>query len=136
MAWRLRRDPNFTVLIISAKRDLAKRNASFIRSLISDSILTEDLPPKNDELWQKQTFTVKRTMIGLEPSVQVTSLESDYVGKHAQLVIIDDGETADTTRTHQSREWLKQKMRDELLPGRVLPDLHRGRGGNPDIHVA
>ena len=111
VVWRLLCDPNYTCIIISAKRNLALRNSQMIRSIIETNPLTRHL--KSDyETWQVQQFSVDRDYIQLNPSVTVTSLQSSFTGMHATEILADDIEVSTNVQTEDAREFIKDRVQE------------------------
>lgn len=109
VCWKLLTDPNWTCLLISAKRNLALRNSQFIRHMIESHPLLQHL--KSDLYqWKTESFTVDRPIMQLNPSVTVSSLGASYTGMHASCVIADDVETSDNTISQEGRERIKERV--------------------------
>ena len=109
ICWKLLVDPNFTILLISAKRNLALRNSLFIRNLIESHPMLEHL--KSDLYqWKAETFTVERPIMQLNPSVTVSSLGASFTGFHASMVIGDDIETSDNVISVGQRDRNKERV--------------------------
>lgn len=109
VVWRLLMNPNFTCIVISAKRNVALRNSLMIRSIIESNPLTSHLKKELNQ-WQVQNFTVERDIISLNPSVAVTSLVASYTGLHADLIIGDDLEVSDNSITKDARDRIKERV--------------------------
>tara|TARA_R100001443_G_scaffold3740_2_gene11586 strand:- start:4666 stop:6093 length:1428 start_codon:yes stop_codon:yes gene_type:complete len=108
VAWKLLTDPNYTCIIVSAKKNLAMRNSMMIRSIIESNPLTQHL--KSDLYsWQASQFTVERDSIQLNPSVTVTSMVSSFTGMHADEIIGDDIEVATNVLTQDARNMIKDR---------------------------
>ena len=109
ICWKLLTDPNWTCLLISAKRNLALRNSLFIRNLIETHPMLQHM--KSDLYqWKAETFTVERPVMQLNPSVTVSSLGASFTGFHASTTIADDIETSDNCLTADQREKNKQRI--------------------------
>jgi len=109
VSWKLLTDPNYTCIIVSAKKQLAMRNSMMIRSIIESNPLTQHL--KSDlYTWQATEFTVERDSIQLNPSVTVTSLTSAMTGKHAEEIIGDDIEISTNVNTLDARDFIKDRV--------------------------
>jgi hypothetical protein len=109
VAWKLLTDPNYTCIIVSAKKNLAMRNSMMIRSIIETNPLTKHL--KNDLYsWQASQFTVERDSIQLNPSVTVTSMVSSFTGMHCDEIIGDDIEVATNVLTLDARNFIKERV--------------------------
>ncbi len=109
VCWNLLQNPNWTCLLISAKRNLALRNSLFIRSMIEHHPLLQHL--KSDlYTWKSETFTVDRDIMQLNPSVTVASLGSSFTGYHSDMIIADDIETSDNCISPHQREKIKERV--------------------------
>ena len=109
VCWNLLQNPNWTCLLISAKRNLALRNSLFIRSMIENHPLLQHL--KSDlYTWKSETFTVDREIMQLNPSVTVSSLGASFTGFHADCVIADDIETSDNCINENQRQKIKERV--------------------------
>lgn len=109
ICWKLYCDPNWTCLLISAKRNLALRNSQYIRNMIETHPMLRHL--KTDlYTWKAETFTVERPIMQLNPSVTVSSLGASFTGYHASTVIGDDIETSDNVISADMRERNKERV--------------------------
>ena len=119
VCWKLYTDPNWTCLLISAKRNLALRNSMFIRNTIENHPLLQHL--KSDlYTWKSETFTVERPIMQLNPSVTVSSLGASYTGLHASMVIGDDVETSDNVLSADQRAKTKERVAEF---GKLAPKI-------------
>jgi len=105
VVWQLLRDEDKTIMIMSAKRDLASRNVRFIKKIIETNPLTSKL--RGTGAWRDTLFFVDRERTQLNPSVTCSSAESDFIGQHSNLLIIDDIETDKNSITERQREELR-----------------------------
>lgn len=108
VVWRLLRDPKLTIMIISAKTDLAENITSNIKHVIESNPLCDHM--KGNGKWTETKFFIAGVTDYLHPSVTCTSVESDYVGKHAKLIIIDDLETDENSASKKKREFLRDTI--------------------------
>tara|TARA_R100001463_G_scaffold120727_3_gene176850 strand:- start:193 stop:1662 length:1470 start_codon:yes stop_codon:yes gene_type:complete len=109
ICWKLLNNPNWTCLLISAKRNLALRNSQYIRNMIETHPLLQHL--KSDLYqWKAETFTVERDFMQLNPSVAVASLGSSFTGFHSDCVLGDDIETSDNVISEDMRERNKERV--------------------------
>ena len=109
VCWNLLKNPNWTCLLISAKRNLALRNSLFIRSMIENHPLLQHL--KSDlYTWKSETFTVDRDIMQLNPSVTVSSLGASFTGYHSDMIIADDIETSDNCINENQRQKIKERV--------------------------
>ena len=108
VVWRLLKNENTTIIIMSAKRELAERNARFIKKVIESNPLTAKL--RGDGKWTDTLFFVDRTRNQLNPSVACSSVESDFIGQHCDLMVIDDLETDKNSVTERQRNDLRSAI--------------------------
>ncbi|MDC1214276.1 phage terminase large subunit [Rhodospirillales bacterium] len=108
VVWRLLKDENTTIMIMSAKRDLAERNSRFIKKVIETNPLTAKL--RGVGKWTDTLFFIDRQRNQLNPSVTCSSVESDFVGQHCDLMIIDDLETDKNSVTERQRNDLRSAI--------------------------
>lgn len=109
VVWRLLRDPNFEVLIVSAAGKGPVKIAKSIRDLIHKHPFTQHLINSADKAQSK--FTVTRTSSSLNPSVAVTSITAKATtGQHADMVIADDVEVPNNVRSEESRLFLRDRI--------------------------
>jgi hypothetical protein len=104
VVWLLLQNENASIMIMSAKRNLAERNSRFIKKIIETNPLTAKL--RGDGKWTDTLFFVNRQRNQLNPSVTCSSVESDFIGQHCDFMIIDDLET--------DKNSVSEKQRDDL----------------------
>jgi phage terminase large subunit-like protein len=111
VCWRLFLDPEFTVLIISADRDLAGKTAKFIKDVIEAFWLTKHLVPKNKERWRNEYFVVERPKgRSKDPSVLSTSVGSQITGSRAKCILADDIEVPTNSNSQAALDQLWKEM--------------------------
>jgi hypothetical protein len=124
VAFRLLKNCNATFIIASSGRDLAQRNAKFIRNVLETHPWTAHLVPQSrDDSWKAFSFTVNRTANVLEESVQSLSVDGRITGKHCGgpdplgkathgELILDDVETSEHGRSAKEREDLHERIQE------------------------
>jgi hypothetical protein len=124
VAFRLLKNANATFIIASSGRDLAQRNAKFIRNILETHPWTAHLVPQSrDDSWKAFSFTVNRTSNVLEESVQSLSVDGRITGKHCGgpdplgkasqgELILDDVETSEHGRSAKEREDLQERIQE------------------------
>ena len=108
VVYTLLKNPNSTIMIMSAKRELAERNARFIKKVIESNPLTAKL--RGNGKWTDTLFFIDRQRNQLNPSVTCSSVESDFIGQHSDLMIVDDLETDKNSVTERQREELRSAL--------------------------
>ena len=120
VVWRLLNDPNWTCIVISAAENLAIRNANFMRSIIEQFPPTQHLKPADPDHWKKYSFSVNRDVDLLEPSVNVSGVTSGSTGRHASMLLLDDVEILENSKTELKREEVWEKVQSFMS----LADYH------------
>ncbi|HEY0623184.1 phage terminase large subunit [Sphingomonas sp.] len=112
VVWRLWKNPDLKVAIVSANESLAVEIAGFIKQLIDH--------PAGDDLWadlrsrpgQRQStlaFDVGLAKPDKSPSVKAMSIVGQLTGSRADLTISDDVEVPKNSETETMREKLSAK---------------------------
>lgn len=119
-AWRLCRDPDLRILVLSAESSLSERMVRNIRKIIEKHPLTRNLIPKKADQWANDCFTVRRGRELKEPSVRAAGLFSNITGSRADIIICDDVEVPNTCDTADKRRILRERLSENeyiLVPG-------------------
>jgi hypothetical protein len=115
VVWRLWKNPDLKVAIVSANETLAVEIAGFIKQIIDH--------PAGDDLWaelrsrpnQRQStlaFDVGAAKPDKSPSVKAMSIVGQLTGSRADLTISDDVEVPKNSETETMREKLEAKTRE------------------------
>ena len=122
--WRLLRDPNLRVLIVSRTEGQASRAVREIRGHLERNILLQDLFGRfvGTGSWTDTSLVLaQRTAVQKEPSVIAMGLEGQIAGGHWELIIVDDPFDEDSSRTELMRdrayEWLFTTLAPTMMPG-------------------
>lgn len=116
--WEIGRNPNLRIAIVSATIGLAKKIIKSIKTYIERSTEYRRVFPgvvadksATTGLWKDNAFHVKRDTISKDPTVQAIGFEGAFLGARADLIIIDDYLTPETTFSQHMRDkthrWLK-----------------------------
>jgi hypothetical protein len=121
ISWRLLRDNNYTVLVVSASQEYAVEVGRWIREIIGSLPFTQHLIPSKLELDNAKQFTVPgRTIKNKVPSVKMGSIIGGITGSRAFEILADDVETSNNSETQLKRDNLKSKIKELesiLMPG-------------------
>ena len=120
--WRLLRDPDEKILIVSAAAPKAIEISSFVRSLFNRVPLLRHLTP--DKAYgcrdSVQSFDVRGCETSIAPSVAVLGIGGQLTGRRATFILSDDVEVPANSATELQREQLLQKVQEyESL---LIPD--------------
>jgi len=103
VVWRLLRNPNERVLIVSQTGTHAEAIAIFTRRLIGLLPITEHLVPRVDQRDSTLAFEVNGCEVAVQPSVKALGIEGQMQGNRATLLISDDVEGQKNSATEQMR---------------------------------
>lgn len=106
VVWRLLRNPNERVMIVSQTGTHAEQIAIFTRRLIGLLPVTEHLVPRTEQRDSTLAFEVNGCEIAVQPSVKATGITGQLQGNRATLLISDDVEGQQNSATEQLREKL------------------------------
>ena len=110
VCWRLLRNPNEKVLIISQTGKHSENIAIFIRKLINFMPLVKHLKPRSDQRGSIHSFDVNGCEVTVQPSVKSLGITSQLQGNRATLLIADDVEGQQNSGTEVRREQLLQAV--------------------------
>ena len=120
--WRLMRNPEEKVLIVSASMSRAEAMSAWLLKTIGDvPWLRQMLPNSHDGRYSRIAFDVGTCQyIEQSPSVRAAGVTGQITGSRASLILCDDVETTQTALTQTQREKLRNvlsEMEVILKPG-------------------
>tara|TARA_B110000908_G_scaffold169097_2_gene225438 strand:- start:78 stop:1772 length:1695 start_codon:yes stop_codon:yes gene_type:complete len=110
VAWRLLRNPNEKILIISQSGAHSDNIAIFIRKLIDTMAILEHLIPRSDQRSSVISFDVNGCEVSVQPSVKALGITSQLQGNRASLLISDDVEGQNNSATEKRRQDLLNQV--------------------------
>lgn len=119
-AWLLYRDANLRILVLAADLDLAKKMVRNVKRIIERHPLMASLVPDRLIDWGSERFTVARSAVLRDPSVQAVGIGGNITGSRADMVICDDVEVPKNSDTAHKRMELRDKLTEisyVLSPG-------------------
>ena len=111
-AWRLLRDPNEKILIVSASGPHAVAISTFLHKLIAEVPLLSHLKPRGDQRNSVMAFDVDGCLATVQPSVKCLGINSQLQGNRASLLIADDIETSINCATETMRAKILQQINE------------------------
>lgn len=119
--WRLLRNPEEKILVVSGSGAKAQEIATFIRRLFEDVPILRPLRPTKEQRDSIIAFDIKGCKVAIAPSVSCLGITSQITGKRASLVIADDVEIPSNSMTEVMREKLINRTQEfEAL---LIPDM-------------
>ena len=124
--WKLFKNPNEKILVLSATGTRAKEFTTFVQRLILDIPLLNHLVPPPYARWSSISFDVAGSKASHAPSVKATGVFSQITGSRASEIILDDVETIDNVETELMRAKLLNvlgEMENIIVPEGVITFL-------------
>jgi len=124
-SWFLLKDPNSTIMVVSATGNKATEFISMTRKILDLVPYCAHLIPKDNETDNAFAFNVgARTKVGQDKSCFARGISSQITGSHAEYVIGDDIEIEGNCETANAREKLLNKVSEfeqiRNVGGRVI----------------
>ena len=112
-AWRLYRNPDTTILCVSAVQTRAREFILLVRRLLDSMDELAHLRPGEWDRDGADRFDVGcRTTPSKNPSVAAYGIKSMITGTHVDVIINDDVEIVDNSRTVEARDNLMHRLRE------------------------
>lgn len=102
--YRLLRDPNRRILVVSKSADFARETTILIRSWIGNVWFLKHLTPRKGQRDNTEAFDVAGCSENRQPSVKCVGIDGQLEGNRAHSVFADDVETKGNTKTKQARD--------------------------------
>jgi len=110
--WRLRKDPDTKVLVISAAQDRADAFSVFCHDLLRNWFMVQDLFPSDTQRFSKVAFDVFGSKPDQSPSVRSSGIFGQITGSRADLIVADDVETPQSCETQLIRDKLRESIKE------------------------
>lgn len=118
--WRLYRNPQERIKIVSANEQKALENANFIRQLIEEVPQLQFLRPSGNQRDAVLAFDVGPSRAAVTPSVSAVGITGQLTGGRATILISDDVEVPKNSYTETQREKLAELVKEYdaiIVPG-------------------
>lgn len=100
VVWRLLRDPDEHILVLSQSSTRAKSYTQFVKKLINLLPITKIMSPRNNiERTSSESFDVVGATPSDSPSIYASGVGNSIAGMRASMLIIDDVETHITVQS-------------------------------------
>lgn len=124
--WRLYRNPQLKIGVVSGSGKRAVMFVQFALKLVDEWELLQHLIPKPNQKQSSTGFDVGPATPDQTPSIWAAGITSQIVGFRADIIVFDDVETNTNSMTQDSREKLRQAMKEFesiIKPGGQLGGL-------------
>ena len=115
VVWRLWRDPNLKVLIVSANETLATENATLIKLIIESEAGADLWGSLRTPLGARSStlaFDVGGCVPDKSPSVKVAGITGQITGSRSDILISDDVEVPKNSATESQRDKLRELTKE------------------------
>lgn len=110
--WRLWKDNQLKILIISASSDRADANARFIKRIIYTISFLAHLKAEKNQLDTQNLFDVGGAIADISPSVKSVGITGQITGTRADVLISDDVEVPKNSGTQMQRDKLSEAVKE------------------------
>lgn len=110
--WRLARQPNERVLVVSANEDRAAQFTTFCRRLVEEVPFLAHLKPRQGQRDSVLAFDVAGSMPHQSPSLRAAGITGQITGGRASLIVPDDIEVPKNSLTVTMRERLAEAVKE------------------------
>ncbi len=111
VVWRIWKDPDTKILVVSATHNRAELFSSTCQNLIGLSpLLAHLLPTSRSSLWNKVKWTVGPAQVSGSPTVLSVGIDSNFTGSRADIILADDVESEKNSMTVDKRERLRRRV--------------------------
>lgn len=112
VAWKLWKNPQLKVLIVSAGKDRADANAIFIKKIFQTVPFLQYLLPTREQRDTQNIFDVSPATPDISPSVKSVGITGQITGTRADLLVADDVEIPNNSGTQVQRDKLNESVRE------------------------
>lgn len=110
--WRLCRNPNERILVVSANEERALQFTTFCRRLIEEAPFLQHLRPEKGMRDKVDRFDVAGSMPHQSPSLKAAGIFGQITGSRASLIVPDDVEVPKNSLTMVMRERLAEAVKE------------------------
>lgn len=112
IVWRLWRERNLRILIVSASGDRADANARFIKKIITMLPFLAEMKATKDQMDTQNIFEVGGAIADASPSVKSVGITGQITGTRGDIIIADDVEIPKNSATVTQREKLAELVKE------------------------
>ncbi|AJT60797.1 putative packaging maturation protein B [Ralstonia phage phiITL-1] len=112
VVWRLWRDPQLKIMIVSASKERADANSQFIKKIISEIEFLHHLKAAPGQVDTVVKFDVGPKLPDHSPSVKSVGITGQLTGSRADIIIADDVEVPGNSSTQGARDKLFELVKE------------------------
>jgi hypothetical protein len=126
VCWRLLRNPQLKIMVVSASKERADQFSTFTLRLINEMPMLQHLAPGPDQRQSKIAFDVGPARPDHSPSVKSVGIFGQLTGGRADEIVADDVEVPNNSDTQGMRDKLSERVKEfdaVLKPGGMVKYL-------------
>lgn len=112
VVWLLWRDPQLKIMIVSASKERADANASFIKKIINEVPFLGHLKAREGQRDTQNLFDVGPARPDHSPSVKSVGITGQLTGSRADIIVADDVEIPGNSFTQVMRDRLFELVKE------------------------
>lgn len=112
VVWLLWRDPQLKIMIVSASKERADANASFIKKIINEVPFLGHLKAREGQRDTQNLFDVGPARPDHSPSVKSVGITGQLTGSRADVIVADDVEVPGNSFTQVMRDRLFELVKE------------------------
>ena len=112
VCWRLLRNPQVKIMVVSASKDRADQFSTFTLRLISEMEILKHLVPRPEQRQSKIAFDVGPALADHSPSVKSVGIFGQMAGSRADEIVADDIEVPNNSETQSMRDKLSERVKE------------------------
>lgn len=110
--WRLYKNPQVKVLVVSASKERSDSFSTFTKRLIDEIPFLNHLKPGRDQRDSKIAFDVGPATPDHSPSVKSVGITGQLTGSRADIIVADDIEVLNNSATQTARDKLAELVKE------------------------
>ena len=112
VVWRLWKNPQLKIMVVSANKERADANATFIKKIINELPFLEHLKAREGQRDTQNLFDVGPSKPDHSPSVKSVGIKGQLTGSRADIIVSDDVETPGNSFTQVLRDQLFELVKE------------------------
>lgn len=112
VVWRLWKDPQLKIMVVSANKERADANAIFIKKIINELPFLDYLHAREGQRDTQNLFDVGPAMPDHSPSVKSVGIKGQLTGSRADIIVSDDVEVPSNSFTQVLRDQLFELVKE------------------------
>ena len=133
VVWCLWRDPQTKIMVVSANKERADANATFIKKIINELPFLDHLKAREGQRDTQNLFDVGPAKPDHSPSVKSVGIKGQLTGSRADIIVADDVEVPSNSFTQVLRDQLFELVKEfdaVLKPGEGKKIIYLGTPQN------